>query len=87
MNAKPRRSDGEGSKDNNVFDEENGIIRAVVRREYELHWRLKLVRGEKKKRKQVCRPRAVGGAEICILNGLGFITVGLSSGVSNICDK
>jgi len=39
---------------------------------------------EKKARAQ---PRAVGGAEICILNGLGFITVGLSSGVSNMCDK
>lgn len=50
MNAKSRRHDREGSKDNNVFDEENGTTRAVIRHEYELHWRLKLVRGERKKR-------------------------------------
>lgn len=43
--------------------------------EYELHRRLKLVRGEKNKIRQMRRPRAVGGVEICILNGLGFITV------------
>lgn len=34
-------------------------------------------KAEKEKRKQERRPRAVGGAGICILNGLGFITVGL----------
>lgn len=76
-------------KDNNVFDEEWHYSRGRRPSRYELHWRLKLVRdgkkkrrkkgrkGEKKKRKQERRPRAVGGAGICILNGLGFITVGL----------
>ena len=53
MNAKLKlRSDREGSKDNNVFDEENGTTRVVICPQYELHWRLKLVRGEKKKKKK-----------------------------------
>lgn len=76
------------AKDNNVFDEEWHYSRGRRPSRYELHWRLKLVRdgkekkrggkkAEKEKRKQERRPRAVGGAGICILNGLGFITVGL----------